>query len=98
MKYTKIPEGEFLGGIILVNLSVATILTELIIVVKFVITILNPNSIELASNKYNAGRRFSASKSASSPSAKPLVPSKKNAIHLTKSNKPHYFARKKEYV
>lgn len=35
----------------LINLSVATILTELIIVVKFVITILNPNSIELASNK-----------------------------------------------
>jgi hypothetical protein len=35
----------------LINLSVATILTELIIVVKFVITILNPNSLELASNK-----------------------------------------------
>lgn len=35
----------------LINISVATILTELIIVVKFVITILNPNSLELASNK-----------------------------------------------
>lgn len=35
----------------LINISVATILTELIVVVKFVITILNPNSLELASNK-----------------------------------------------
>ena len=35
----------------LINISVATILTELIIVVKFVIIILNPNSLELASNK-----------------------------------------------
>ncbi|TSJ46527.1 hypothetical protein [Fluviicola chungangensis] len=35
----------------LINISVATILTELIVVVKFVITILNPNSLEIASNK-----------------------------------------------
>ncbi|MBK7370447.1 MAG: hypothetical protein IPJ09_03235 [Saprospiraceae bacterium] len=35
----------------LINLSVATILTDLIIIVSFVIKILNPNSIELASNK-----------------------------------------------
>jgi hypothetical protein len=35
----------------LINIAVATILTELIIVVSFVIKILNPNSLELASNK-----------------------------------------------
>jgi len=35
----------------LINVSVATILTELIIIVSFVIRILNPNSIEIASNK-----------------------------------------------
>jgi hypothetical protein len=35
----------------------ATILTELIIVVKFVIKILNPSSLELASNKL---REFTA--------------------------------------
>lgn len=35
----------------LINISVATILTELIIIVSFVIKILNPNSLELASNK-----------------------------------------------
>src|SRR5690606_18172407 len=35
----------------LINLSVATILTTLFIIVSFVIRILNPNSIEIASNK-----------------------------------------------
>ncbi|WP_025765396.1 hypothetical protein [Dyadobacter tibetensis] len=35
----------------LINVSVATILTELIIIKSFVIRILNPNSIDIASNK-----------------------------------------------
>ncbi len=35
----------------LINLSVATILTALFIIVSFVVRILNPNSIEIASNK-----------------------------------------------
>ncbi|MDP3468478.1 MAG: hypothetical protein Q8S11_09100 [Daejeonella sp.] len=36
---------------LLINISVSTILTTLIIIISFVITILNPNSIEVASNK-----------------------------------------------
>ena len=35
----------------LINISVSTILTTLIIIISFVIRILNPNSIEIASNK-----------------------------------------------
>jgi hypothetical protein len=36
---------------ILINLSVPTIITELILIISFVIKILNPNSLEIASNK-----------------------------------------------
>lgn len=36
---------------LLINISVSTIMTALFIIISFVITILNPNSIEIASNK-----------------------------------------------
>jgi len=36
---------------ILINLSIPTIITELILIISFVIKILNPNSLEIASNK-----------------------------------------------
>lgn len=36
---------------LLINLSIPTIITELILIISFVIKILNPNSLEIASNK-----------------------------------------------
>lgn len=42
-------DNHFLG--ILINISVSTILTELILIVSFVIKILNPNSLEIASDR-----------------------------------------------